>query len=126
VVCDAGGGTVDLVSYTVVKLEPVIEVNEAAPGTGALCGSTYLNRRFKDFLQSRLGQEKGWDDEVLQDAMNDFELVVRNRQAVYSAKTNLIVDRLNGIILQSQGTKNTLSGLQVSLPIKPLESEEAN
>ena len=82
-VCDAGGGTVDLISYTVGKLEPVIEVNEAAPGTGALCGSTYLNRRFKDFLQSRLGQEKGWDDEVLQDAMDDFELFVRNPQAVY-------------------------------------------
>lgn len=73
VVCDAGGGTVDLISYTVVKLDPVIEVREAAPGTGALCGSTYVNRRFKEFLQSRLGQEPGWDDEVLRDAMEEFE-----------------------------------------------------
>jgi hypothetical protein len=76
VVCDAGGGTVDLISYTVVKLQPIIEVKEAAPGTGALCGSTYVNRRFKEYLQSRLAQEPGWDDEVLQDAMTDFELYV--------------------------------------------------
>jgi len=115
-----------LISYTVIKLKPVIEVNEAAPGTGALCGSTYLDRRFKDFLQSRLGQEKGWDDEVLQDAMDDFERLVRSRRAIYWAEANLIMDRLSGIILQSQGIKNTLSGLRVSLPTKPLESEEAN
>src|SRR5277367_1051019 len=76
VICDAGGGTVDLISYTVVKLEPVIEVKEAAPGTGALCGSTYLNRRFKEYLLSRLSHLPSWDEDVLLDAMNDFELLV--------------------------------------------------
>lgn len=34
VVCDAGGGTVDLISYTAVKIEPSLEAKEAAPGTG--------------------------------------------------------------------------------------------
>jgi hypothetical protein len=77
VVCDAGGGTVDLISYTVTKLDPVIEVKEAAPGSGGRCGSTFTNGRFKDYLQFRLRHEPGWDDEVLQDAMNDFELRVR-------------------------------------------------
>jgi hypothetical protein len=76
-VCDAGGGTVDLISYTVVKLEPVVEVKEAAPGTGGLCGSTYINGRFKEYLEFRLRHEHGWDDKVLQDAMNDFELRAR-------------------------------------------------
>jgi hypothetical protein len=76
VVCDAGGGTVDLISYTVVTLEPIIEVKEAAPGTGGLCGSTYVNGRFKEYLQFRLGHEPGWDNEVLEEAMNDFELRV--------------------------------------------------
>lgn len=77
VVCDAGGGTVDLISYTIVKLDPVIEVKEAAPGTGALCGNTYLNRRFKEYLQSRLSHLPSWDDEVLSEAMDDFETRVR-------------------------------------------------
>lgn len=75
--CDAGGGTVDLISYTVIKLDPIIEVKEAGPGSGALCGSTYLDRRFKEFLQNKLGEQKGWDDEVLQDAIADFETMVR-------------------------------------------------
>jgi hypothetical protein len=76
VVCDAGGGTVDLISYTVTKLDPFIEVKEAAPGSGGLCGSTFINGRFKEYLEFKLGLEPGWDKEVLQDAMNDFELQV--------------------------------------------------
>ena len=75
-VCDAGGGTVDLISYTVVKLEPVLEVKEAAPGTGGLCGSTYLNRRFQEYLESRLGQQQGWDEDVLKEAMDHFDQFV--------------------------------------------------
>jgi hypothetical protein len=85
-VCDAGGGTVDLISYTVVKLHPVIEVKEAAPGSGALCGSTYLNRRFKEFLQDKLGKQEGWDDEVLEDAMADFEKIVRIPHLIFAQK----------------------------------------
>ncbi|KAH8587392.1 hypothetical protein B0O99DRAFT_641981 [Bisporella sp. PMI_857] len=73
VVCDAGGGTVDLISYTIEQLEPVLQVKEAAPGSGGLCGSTYLNRRFQEFLVSKLGQEEGFDDETVSDAMKKFE-----------------------------------------------------
>lgn len=59
VVCDAGGGTVDLISYTVMALKPRLEVVEATPGTGSLSGSTFLNRRFEKFLEGKLGQEPG-------------------------------------------------------------------
>jgi hypothetical protein len=34
VLCNAGGGTVDLITYEVVKLEPVLELRELVPGTG--------------------------------------------------------------------------------------------
>ncbi|OBT43288.1 hypothetical protein VE00_06923 [Pseudogymnoascus sp. WSF 3629] len=88
VICDAGGGTVDLISYTIVKLQPVLEVKEAAPGTGALCGSTYLNRRFQEFLESKLGKEQAWDNEVLADAMERFDLVIkRNYSSTSKSQT---------------------------------------
>ncbi|KAG4432939.1 hypothetical protein IFR05_011585 [Cadophora sp. M221] len=73
VVCDAGGGTVDLISYTIEQLEPTLQVKEAAPGSGGLCGSTYLNRRFQEFLVSKLGQEEGFDHETVSDAMKKFD-----------------------------------------------------
>jgi molecular chaperone DnaK (HSP70) len=34
VVCDAGGGTVDLISYEVVSTVPKLELREIVPGSG--------------------------------------------------------------------------------------------
>jgi hypothetical protein len=34
VICDAGGGTVDLISYEIVNLTPKLELKELVPGKG--------------------------------------------------------------------------------------------
>lgn len=50
VLCDAGGGTVDLITYEVLKLEPALELKELVPGAGKL-GPHHVNAaRYK--LQS--------------------------------------------------------------------------
>ncbi|KAK3904103.1 chaperone protein DnaK [Staphylotrichum tortipilum] len=85
VICDAGGGTVDLISYTITNLKPILEVQEATPGTGALCGSSFLNMRFAKFLRAKLGRADGFDDEVLADAMEKFEKTIK-RQFTLNAK----------------------------------------
>jgi molecular chaperone DnaK (HSP70) len=54
IVCDAGGGTVDLISYDVKQVNPR-GVHECAPGTGGLCGSSFIDRRFMDLFQRRMG-----------------------------------------------------------------------
>ena len=77
VLCDAGGGTVDLISYTVTELKPILKVMEAAQGSGRLCGSTFLNRIFQKFLVDKLGLNSEWDDEVVEDAMKRFDLVTK-------------------------------------------------
>lgn len=56
VVCDAGGGTVDLIAYRIRGLNP-LRVEESVVGTGGLCGSAFLNYRFEDFVRGRLGEE---------------------------------------------------------------------
>ena len=72
VLCDAGGGTVDLISYTVSGLTPSLSVEEAAAGTGGLCGSTYLNRIFEQVLIAKFGQNAGWDDDVIEEVRNTY------------------------------------------------------
>ncbi|PFH56756.1 hypothetical protein XA68_16039 [Ophiocordyceps unilateralis] len=72
VVCDAGGGTVDLISYEVTRVEK-LEVKEVTEGTGGRCGSSMLNKRFRRFLKQTHG-EKPWTDEQLITALNEFEL----------------------------------------------------
>lgn len=57
VVCDAGGGTVDLIAYKVTQLYP-LRVEESAVGTGGLCGSAFLNYRFEDHVRERIGTER--------------------------------------------------------------------
>ncbi|KAI1412015.1 hypothetical protein F5Y13DRAFT_200350 [Hypoxylon sp. FL1857] len=68
IIVDAGGGTVDLITYTIKSLHPILEVVEATRGTGDFCGSSRVNDRFIQFLASRLGAEEGWDEDVLYDA----------------------------------------------------------
>lgn len=84
-ICDAGGGTVDLISYTITSLKPILEVQEATPGTGALCGSTFLNLRFQKFLRAKLGKEDGFDEELLADASDTFERIVKRQ---FTLETN--------------------------------------
>jgi len=57
VVCDAGGGTVDLIAYKVTSLYPLL-VEESAVGTGGLCGSAFLDFRFEEHVKERLGVKR--------------------------------------------------------------------
>ena len=57
IVCDAGGGTVDLIAYRITNLAP-LRVEESVVGTGGLCGSAFLNYRFEDHVKARLGEER--------------------------------------------------------------------
>lgn len=72
VLCDAGGGTVDLISYTVTALKPRLEIKAATTGTGSLCGSSFLNRKFEKFLEDKLGRQPGWDKDVLDEVRDNL------------------------------------------------------
>ncbi|KAI0857724.1 actin-like ATPase domain-containing protein [Xylaria cubensis] len=54
VICDAGGGTVDLISYEVGNLDP-IQLHEATIGTGGVCGGIFIDEQFEKICRTRLG-----------------------------------------------------------------------
>ncbi|KAF8245037.1 actin-like ATPase domain-containing protein [Wilcoxina mikolae CBS 423.85] len=56
IICDAGGGTVDLVSYKITDLEP-LKLDESVGGTGALCGSVFLDYAFEQYIRRLLGDK---------------------------------------------------------------------
>ncbi|KAF4961796.1 hypothetical protein FSARC_10092 [Fusarium sarcochroum] len=58
VVCDAGGGTVDLISYKVMATEPALDIAEVVPGKGNMAGSLGLNKRFAEAVQNLVGDEE--------------------------------------------------------------------
>ncbi|KAI9149947.1 Heat shock 70 kDa protein 12B [Paramyrothecium foliicola] len=55
VLCDAGGGTVDLVTYRVVGIDP-IRLYEVGIGTGGLCGGIFIDDAFQNIIKARLGR----------------------------------------------------------------------
>jgi len=55
VLCDAGGGTVDLISYCVEQTTPSIELRKATSGSGDKCGATFIDRNFREWLRNKLG-----------------------------------------------------------------------
>ncbi|KAF2137801.1 uncharacterized protein K452DRAFT_312172 [Aplosporella prunicola CBS 121167] len=58
VVCDAGGGTVDLITYRIKAVDP-LELAEVVPGSGGLCGGVMLDAEFENLVKRLLGTK--WD-----------------------------------------------------------------
>ncbi|KAI5795147.1 hypothetical protein EDC01DRAFT_74332 [Geopyxis carbonaria] len=58
-VVDAGGGTVDVVTYQIVNTEPLV-LNEVVTGDGDLCGSVFIDLEFKNQLKGFL--EDVWEN----------------------------------------------------------------
>lgn len=95
VVCDAGGGTVDLISYKIVGLDP-LAVEECAVGdgkplprfnvtskliyrSGGLCGSVYLDQAFERYIKTIVGEDE-WSsirDKSKKKMMREFELSIK-------------------------------------------------
>ncbi|KAJ5771670.1 hypothetical protein N7520_002199 [Penicillium odoratum] len=56
IVCDAGGGTVDLITYRITQTEP-LRMEEVTEGTGEVCGSVMLDERFEEYLIQTMGRK---------------------------------------------------------------------
>ncbi|KAK5107132.1 hypothetical protein LTR62_001690 [Meristemomyces frigidus] len=77
VVCDAGGGTVDLISYEILSVDPLM-VRECVEGKGKMCGAIFVDEAFTSLVKNALGGK--WE-----------------RMAIKSQKTMLHNEWENGI-----------------------------
>ncbi|KAK7985771.1 hypothetical protein PG988_003393 [Apiospora saccharicola] len=58
VLCDCGGGTVDLTTYEVKETEPYLRLGEAVEGSGGIAGSLMLNDKFAELVKEVVGEEQ--------------------------------------------------------------------
>ncbi|KAL9043671.1 MAG: hypothetical protein Q9214_003148 [Letrouitia sp. 1 TL-2023] len=92
-VCDAGGGTVDLISYKIQKLSP-LEIVKLVPGTSRPAGSLMLNKKFEDYLKSVIDEEEFFSlrkTQSLKSAMMKFDEEIK-QAFVCSNKRTYFVD----------------------------------
>ncbi|KAH8587066.1 Hsp70 family protein-like protein [Bisporella sp. PMI_857] len=54
-ICDCGGGTVDITTYTITQTSPRLEFDELHVGIGGKCGATYIDRNLHTLLSERFG-----------------------------------------------------------------------
>lgn len=56
-ICDCGGGTVDITSYSIKQVYPRLEFEELVEGIGGKCGSTYIDREFHKWMSNNFGAQ---------------------------------------------------------------------
>ena len=71
--------TVDLISYTVKSLRGIPTIEEAAVGSGALCGGSFLNRIFAEYLTTKFTGYNDWDENYQAAAMKRFEDTIKRK-----------------------------------------------
>ena len=77
IVCDAGGGTVDVVSYQVRSRKP-LSLDQVVVSKGDFCGSVFVDSEFESQLKSILGSEfDRLDASVLAQIRQDFEYKIK-------------------------------------------------
>ncbi|KXT08547.1 hypothetical protein AC579_10244 [Pseudocercospora musae] len=63
-VCDCGGGTVDLTAYEITAITPKPQFKELVVGIGGKCGSTYIDREFMKWMEHKFKKnytDLGWE-----------------------------------------------------------------
>ena len=63
-------------------------------GSGSACGSTFLNRTFRKYLEETLRNLDGFGDDTIEDAMIEFENITKRR---FTGEEDSIVIRVPGV-----------------------------
>lgn len=72
-ICDAGGGTVDLITYKVTSVQP-LTVEEVVQGDGGWYGSTYITRQFHEYILANHAKVvPSWTEKETAAALDGFE-----------------------------------------------------
>ncbi|KAK0728618.1 hypothetical protein B0T26DRAFT_768300 [Lasiosphaeria miniovina] len=92
VICDAGGGTVDLISYKIDRVDPVA-MKEAVVGTGGLYGAIFVDEAFESICKARLG--RSWDHlskaGIKEIMKGDWEQIIKARFKPGNANKEYII-----------------------------------
>ncbi|KAI9032714.1 hypothetical protein CLU79DRAFT_807885 [Phycomyces nitens] len=70
--CDAGGGTIDLVVYEVDESSGERQLCEVTMGSGKSCGSTFLDANMKVLIKEKLGDLVELDGPIMLQLINQF------------------------------------------------------
>ncbi|KAI9008851.1 hypothetical protein CLU79DRAFT_800024 [Phycomyces nitens] len=71
-VCDAGGGTVDLIVFEIEDYGGLKSLKEVTKGSGSSCGSTFLDENMRNVFKRRFGKHAKNNEPAIDFLMNQF------------------------------------------------------
>jgi molecular chaperone DnaK (HSP70) len=71
-ICDAGGGTVDLIVFEIDDSGERRALKEVTKGLGDSCGSTFLDIRMREYLKDRFYHHGKVSDTAMESMMETF------------------------------------------------------
>ncbi|KAL0074617.1 hypothetical protein J3Q64DRAFT_1704411 [Phycomyces blakesleeanus] len=71
-ICDAGGGTVDLIVFEIDASSGPKFLREVTKGSGSTCGSTFLDKNMRDLMKKRFGNYADSSKDVIDNLLEHF------------------------------------------------------
>ncbi len=97
ILCDAGGGTVDLISYRIKETRPTLVLDEVGYATGGRCGASFIDADFQKWLKGRIG------------TVNYAKLETRSAESAIGSHTTITPD-MQDLMNRFEAVKRQFSG----------------
>lgn len=122
-VCDAGGGTVDLAVYKIIGELANLEIAEICARSGANCGSIFLDLRFRELVKTLLSDHPAHlDDSSLAYFMNSFSETDKLNYTGYEDDDNIFYFTCFNVEDPQDSSVGLING-QLSIPGNLLRRE---
>ncbi|KAJ7021476.1 hypothetical protein C8F04DRAFT_267971 [Mycena alexandri] len=93
ILCDCGGGTVDITGYKIDATKPVLKLSESSASRCYLAGAVFVTQAAKKFFQARLQGTEWEKEESMQRIVNHFD---RNAKKKFTDETMVSYVQLDG------------------------------
>ncbi|KAJ7153012.1 hypothetical protein C8R46DRAFT_1121030 [Mycena filopes] len=93
ILCDCGGGTVDITGYKIDAVKPVLKLSESSASRCYLAGAVFVTQAAKKFFQARLQGTEWEKEESMQRIVNHFD---RNAKKKFTDETMVSYVQLDG------------------------------
>ncbi|KAJ7641484.1 hypothetical protein FB45DRAFT_358285 [Roridomyces roridus] len=93
ILCDCGGGTVDITGYKIDSVKPTLKLEEASASRCYLAGAVFVTTAAKEFIKNRLRGTEWDDEERMQRIVYHFD---RNAKKKFSEEDTVCYVNLEG------------------------------
>ncbi|KAI9006604.1 hypothetical protein CLU79DRAFT_779903 [Phycomyces nitens] len=98
-ICDAGGGTVDLIVFELHEESKNTVLREITKGSGGFCGSTFLDVNVQRLIENRFGEHAPRNTRIIEHMVKGF---INEAKADFDGEDDVYLDVITGLDFDGQ------------------------